>query len=99
MIDDFNDADDNSIQPSKTQRKREMTELQTMGQKLLQLNAQQLKKLALSEILAEAITLAQRLPKSEGFRRQVQYIGRLMRDLDDETVTRIKRCVEALNLK
>jgi ribosome-associated protein len=96
MMDDF-DSVDKSLRPSKTQLKREMTELQTLGLKLLQLNKQQLKKLELPEGLADAVTLGQRISKQEAKRRQAQYIGRLMRDLDEDMLAKIKRYLEAMN--
>ena len=98
MIEDFDNVDKNS-QPSKSQRKREMNELQTVGEKLLDLNNKQLKTLELPKDLAEAVSLAQRLKKTEALRRQVQFIGRLMRELDEETATRIKRYIEGLGKK
>jgi len=95
MIEDFENSDKSS-QPSKSQRKREMNELQMIGEKLLDLNNKQLKTLVLPKDLAEAVALAQRLKKTEALRRQVQFIGRLMRELDEETATRIKRFIAAL---
>src|SRR5688572_1391749 len=68
--------------PSKTQRKREMEELQQIGVELVQLNAAQLAQIELSEQLLEAVLEAQRIRDFEGRRRQMQYIGKLMRDVD-----------------
>ena len=83
--------------PSKSQRKRDMTALQTIGQRLIKLNPAQLKALDLPEGLLDAVVLAQRLPKHEALRRQMQYIGRMMRVADEELVARITRYLEALN--
>jgi ribosome-associated protein len=85
-----------SGRPSKTQLKREMAELQVLGQKLLSLKPHQLKALALPEALVDAVELGQRLNKQEAIRRHTQYIGRVMRDLDEETVARIKQYLGAL---
>ena len=68
--------------PSKTQRKREMHELQALGARLVELNAEQLEQIGLPEDLREAVQFAQRTTKHEARRRQMQYIGKLMRSVD-----------------
>jgi len=68
--------------PSKSQRKRDMTALQSLGEELLALQPSKLLALPLPPALAEAIELARRITSHEGLRRQRQYIGRLMRDVD-----------------
>lgn len=68
--------------PSKSQRKRDMTELQALGEQLLALPPHKLRALPVPEDLLEAIELARRITSREGLRRQRQYIGRLMRDID-----------------
>ena len=68
--------------PSKTQRKREMHELQALGARLVELNSAQLDSVALPEDLRDAVDRAQRITKHEARRRQLQYIGRLMRSVD-----------------
>jgi len=68
--------------PSKTQRKREMHELQALGVRLVELNSEQLDAVALPEDLRDAVDRAQRITKREARRRQLQYIGRLMRSVD-----------------
>lgn len=67
---------------SKTRRKREMHELQALGETLARLPAQQAGALALPEELADALREFHRLKAREARRRQLQYIGRLMRDVD-----------------
>src|SRR3972149_4405780 len=69
-------------QPSKSQRKREMQALQKTGARLVELNADQLAQIELPERLLEAILEAQRIRDFEGRRRQMQYIGKLMREVD-----------------
>lgn len=69
-------------QPSKSQRKREMQELQKVGARLVELNTAQLAQIELPEPLFEAILEAQRIGDFEGRRRQLQYIGKLMREVD-----------------
>ena len=68
--------------PSKTQRKREMHELQALGARLVELNSEQLAEVGLPENLRDAITQFRRMTKHEARRRQMQYIGRLMRLVD-----------------
>ena len=68
--------------PSKTRRKREMEALQLLGVELVQLNAGQLAQIELPEQLLEAVLEAQRIRDFEGRRRQMQYIGKLMRAVD-----------------
>jgi ribosome-associated protein len=67
---------------SKTQRKREMHELQELGEELVALNDEQLAKVELPEILLDAVMHARTLTKFEARRRQMQYIGKIMRDVD-----------------
>jgi len=67
---------------SKTRRKREMQELQALGERLVTLNAEQLGTLDLPERLHDAIVEARRTTAFEARRRQMQYIGRLMREVD-----------------
>jgi len=67
---------------SKTRKKKDMLALQELGVKLVELNEQQLESMQLPEALLEAVLEARRLTKHEARRRQLQYIGRLMRDLD-----------------
>jgi len=72
--------------PSKSQLKRDMTALQELGEELLRLQPYKLKRLPLPPDLVDAIELAQRITSREGLRRQRQYIGRLMRDVDAQPI-------------
>ncbi len=68
---------------SRSQKKRLAHALQKTGKKLLTLSEAQLDALTLPDELKEAVQLAWRLNrKQEAYRRQIQYIGRLMRDID-----------------
>jgi ribosome-associated protein len=71
---------------SKTRRKQAMHALQDLGAALVKLNNQKLAQLNLPEELAGAVTEAKRLKKHEAIRRQMQYIGRLMRGVDAEPI-------------
>ncbi len=67
---------------SKTRKKKDMLALQDLGVQLVELNEQQLESMQLPESLLDAVLEARRITKHEAKRRQMQYIGRLMRDLD-----------------
>ncbi|MEK6594047.1 MAG: ribosome biogenesis factor YjgA [Pseudomonadota bacterium] len=69
-------------QPSKTQRKKQMTDLQDLGAELVELNEERLASLALPESLLDAVMEARRMTKFEARRRQLQYVGKLMRHVD-----------------
>ena len=68
--------------PSKTQRKQEMHALQDIGEQLVKLNKNRLEQLNLPETLLDAVIEAKRLTKHEAIRRQMQYLGKLMRTVD-----------------
>lgn len=68
--------------PSKTRRKQEMHALQDIGEQLVQLDLKRLAELGLPETLVDAILEARRMRKHEARRRQMQFIGKLMRDVD-----------------
>lgn len=74
--------------PSKSQLKREMTALQHLGRDLVKLSNKELARIPLPEVLAEAIKLARSINSNSGLRRQMQYIGRLMREIDAEPIQR-----------
>jgi ribosome-associated protein len=71
--------------PSKSSRKREMHALQDLGEQLVALSPERLKKVPLPDSLYEAVRAAQRF-KMEARRRQMQYIGKLMRKVDPEPI-------------
>ncbi|NMF90162.1 ribosome biogenesis factor YjgA [Aromatoleum petrolei] len=68
--------------PSKSQRKRDMHALQDLGEQLVALSLDQLKKVPMPDSLAEAVREAKRITSHEGRRRQMQYVGKLMRNVD-----------------
>ena len=74
---------ENDLPPSKTRRKAAMEELQALGEALVALPSDRLKKIDLPDDLREAVATAQRMTRhDEAKRRQLQYIGRLMRAID-----------------
>ena len=64
---------------SKTDLKRESTELQTLGEELIALRKGLLVPLDLPEKLMDALAEAKRITNFEGKRRQIQFVGKLMR--------------------
>lgn len=71
---------------SKTRRKREMLELQELGVALLGLGDEQLDALELPDALRNALAQARRITQFEARRRQLQYIGKLMRSVDPRPI-------------
>lgn len=76
-------ADD---KPSKTRRKAAMHALQDLGEALVATDPAQLKGLDLPERLIDAVAEARATRSHEGRRRQMQYVGKLMRDVDAEPI-------------
>ena len=74
--------DDDEFYVSKTKRKQAMNELQDMGGELVKLGNSRLAELKLPEELLTAVLEAKRITSNGATRRQIQYIGRLMRDVD-----------------
>ncbi|MFG6466801.1 ribosome biogenesis factor YjgA [Roseateles sp. BYS87W] len=85
QLQDFED-EDGFDRPSKSQMKRDMTALQKLGEDLLALPESRWEPLALPEILYDALKAAKKITNFEGRRRQMQYIGKLMRKIDPEPV-------------
>lgn len=83
---DLHDEDDDFDRPSKSQLKRESHVLQSLGEDLLTLPASRLEPLNLPEILLDALRMAKKITSHEGRRRQMQYIGKLMRRVDPEPI-------------
>jgi ribosome-associated protein len=79
--------------PSKSQLKRDMHDLQDLGEALVAFPEDQLNALEISESLLEAIRELKRTRTHGGRRRQMQYIGKLMRGIDAEP---IRAAVEAM---
>lgn len=71
---------------SRTDLKRESTELQKLGEALLTLRTDLMAKLNLPDKLREAMAEAKRITNFEGKRRQMQFVGKLMRQLPPEVL-------------
>ncbi|WP_460529047.1 ribosome biogenesis factor YjgA [Chitinimonas naiadis] len=76
------DGDDEIEYVSKSQMKRDVEALQDLGVQLIALSKMQLKKLDLPEALLVAIKDAQKITANGAIKRQRQYIGKLMREVD-----------------
>ncbi len=85
---------DPDARPSKSAKKREMTALQKLGEELVAQPMDRLDRVAMPDRLRDAIHEAQRIRDHEGRRRQMQYIGKLMRDVD---VAPIREALDAWN--
>lgn len=78
---------DEELPPSKTQRKQQMDDLQTLGEELVELSSDRVKKIDIPENLREAVSAAQRMTRrDEARRRQMQYIGKIMRSVEVEPI-------------
>ena len=83
---------------SKTDAKRESEELQELGEALLTLRSDLFKPLPLTDKLAEALADAKRITNFEGKRRQMQFIGKLMRLQDPATLDAVRHALELQRL-
>jgi len=72
--------------PSKSARKREQLELQHLGERLIDLSADELQALPIDERLREAVIAASKMRAHGALRRQKQLIGKLMRSCDPEPI-------------
>ncbi len=97
--DDTLDESENSI--SKSQQKRNMLALQSVGEELVLLSTEVIAKLDLPDELRTAVVDAKRIPNSKhgGNKRQMQYIGRLMREVDPAPILAQLQALNAPNQK
>lgn len=79
-------SENDEERPSRTQQKRDAEALQALGERLLALPEARLAQLPLPEPLRDAVRVGRSLSQRGAGRRQRQYIGRLMRDLDTEAL-------------
>src|SRR5690606_582663 len=83
---DNDQYDDEEDVISKSQIKREMTALQDLGKKLIDLKESQLVKMPISDELLRAVRESANITQREAVRRHLQFIGKLMRDQDSEAI-------------
>lgn len=78
---------DDDLPVSKTRRKQAMEELQVLGEELVALPADHVKRIDIPDGLRQAVAEAQRMTRhDEARRRQLQYIGKLMRGIETEPI-------------
>lgn len=81
-------------EPTRTDLKKESDALQKLGEDLLTLRAELLTKLDLPDKLVDGVAEAKRITNFEGKRRQMQFIGKLMRKLDPAKWDEIRAALE-----
>lgn len=91
------DDEDLDTGPSKTQIKKHMLALTEMGEQVVNLPDSQLARVPMSERLEKAIRECRRITAHGGRKRQIQYIGKLMRELDDAEVEAIRAKLAAFS--
>jgi len=77
---------DDDLLPSKSQVKRECDALQKLGEELLELKQSELDSMNLPDELDEALRTARKIQSRGGLKRQRQYIGKIMRQIDNEAI-------------
>ncbi|WP_061162109.1 ribosome biogenesis factor YjgA [Caballeronia temeraria] len=93
--DDAREADENGYdRPSKSQLKREMHALQELGEALIALPKDALKRMPMPDDLGDAVREARRITDHEGKRRQLQYVGKLMRSLNEEEIAALRTALD-----
>ena len=81
--------------PSKSELKRQMTVLQKLGEELVNEARDRVKRVPMPEDVRDAILECQQIRDHEGRRRQLQYVGKKMRTLDEEEVAAIQRTIDS----
>jgi len=81
--------------PSKSELKRQMTVLQKLGEDLVAEPRDRVKRVPMPEDVRDAILECQRITDHEGRRRQLQFVGKKMRTLDEEEVAAIQRTIDS----
>jgi ribosome-associated protein len=80
--------------PSRSDLKKESEALQKLGADLLTLRSDLFNKLELSDKLVEAMQEAKRITNFEGKRRQMQFVGKLMRLLDESVIEAARQALD-----
>jgi ribosome-associated protein len=81
--------------PSKSELKRQSNELQKLGEQLIEAPRDRVKRVQMPDEVRDAILMCQTITNHEGRRRQLQFVGKLMRTLDEEEVAVIQRTIES----
>lgn len=80
------DFTEDTGRPSKTKQKEAMHELRDLGAELVELSVGQLKRINVPETIFDAVRECQKITAHGARRRQVAYLGKLMRGVDDEPI-------------
>ena len=81
--------------PSKSELKRQMNDLQKLGEELVAEARDRVKRVPMPEDVRDAILACQLITNHEGRRRQMQFVGKKMRTLDEEEVAVIQRTIDS----
>lgn len=81
--------------PSKSELKRQSNELQKLGEQLVEAPRDRVKRVPMPDEVRDAILMCQTISNHEGRRRQMQYVGKMMRTLDEDEVAVIQRTIES----
>jgi ribosome-associated protein len=81
--------------PSKSQLKREMTALQKLGEDLVAEPKDRVMRVPMPEDVRDAILECQKIKDHEGRRRQMQYVGKKMRTLEEDEIAVIQKTIDS----
>ncbi len=81
--------------PSKSELKRQVNALQELGEALVNEPRDRVKRVPMPEDVRDAILECQTITNHEGRRRQMQFVGKKMRTLDEEEVAAIQRAIDS----
>jgi ribosome-associated protein len=81
--------------PSKSQLKRDMTSLQKLGAELVSEPKERVQRVPMPEDVRDAILECQKIKDHEGRRRQMQYVGKKMRTLDENEIAAIQKVLDS----
>ncbi|MFL6658960.1 MAG: ribosome biogenesis factor YjgA [Massilia sp.] len=81
--------------PSKSELKRQMSELQKLGEELVNEARDRVKRVPMPEDVRDAILMCQTITNHEGRRRQMQFVGKKMRTLDEAEVAIIQQTIDS----
>ena len=90
-----NEFDPEYDRPSKSEMKRQSNELQKLGEQLVAEPRDRVKRVPMPEDVREAILMCQTITNHEGRRRQLQFVGKKMRTLNEEEVAIIQRTIDS----
>jgi ribosome-associated protein len=81
--------------PSKSELKRQSSDLQKLGEQLVAEARDRVKRVPMPEDVRDAILMCQTITNHEGRRRQLQFVGKKMRTLDEEEIAIIQRTIDS----